>query len=244
MKKKYIYKFKKSIKKNIFNIITSVVAIIGLIISIISLNQSILESKRNTLPNIVVGTLENIIENHYHSTLDYYELYSKEINTKVKISNLGSGISKNIEFIWNEENRDNFLSIIKNVDKKNLVTFKDNYPILSFDLCYSGGGINISKNHYKYNIDYLLPEKSDKSNEYLYFPYEYISYLKILTNLSLKYNFDINEILKDTKIYLDITYEDVDNNTYKKTIPFEVNFDITTIKDKKVIFYMNIHNNL
>ena len=239
-----MYKLKKIIKKNIFNIITSIVAVIGLIISIISLNQNMIENKRNTLPDIVVGTLKNIVENYYHPTLNYYQMYSEKVNTKIKISNLGSGISKNIEFTWDEENGDNLLSIIENVDKDNLVTFQNIYPILAFNLGYSGGGINISKNHYKYNIDYLLPEKNDKSNEYLYFPYEYISYLKILTNLSLEYNFDINEVLKHIKIYLDITYQDIDNNTYKKTIPFDINFNITKIKDEKVVFYMNIDNNL
>lgn len=238
-------KIQKSIKKKIFNIITCIVAIIGLIISMISLNENLFQNKRNILPDIVVGSIENVIENYYHTTLDYYQIYSDNINTKMKITNLGNGIAKNIEFIWDEENSENMRSLIENIDIDNLVTFEDKYPILLYNLHYSGGGVNISKTHYKLNIDYLLSEKNTASNEFLYFPYEYIVYLEILSNLSLEYDYDINELMKSIKLYLDITYQDVDNNAYKKTVPIEISFDKVEVKEKdNTVFYLYINNKL
>jgi hypothetical protein len=220
MKKKKINKY---FKKNILIIIPIIISIIDLIILGISLYLSFYQQKESKLPNIILESVENIIlinsSNKEHYLVTYYNL---DINTDMKIVNIGSGIAKNLKFTWIDENKATFQSLIEQLDKNKEIEFEENNSILSWKAPYAAGGVNIITKRYSKNIDYLLSETDKESTQILNVPYEYMIYMEMICYLSVKHGYDIKKIISNINLYLEMQYKDIENNEYQKTIPINV----------------------
>ena len=69
----------------------------------------------------------------------------------MKIVNIGDGVAKNLKFTWSEENSEKLKSLIKLMDKNNIVNIKEEYPFINVEMPGSGGAINISKKNHNLN---------------------------------------------------------------------------------------------
>lgn len=231
MRKNTKYKIKKFIKKYIINIITILISIIGIIISIISLNDTLFQSRNNILPCIMLESANSTIVS-YESTTYYLTRYLDNWGNKLKIVNLGNGTAKNIKLVWNEENTVQLKKIIELLDKENKIEIKEEYPFISYSMIGSVGGFNISKKNYHKNVDYILPEKDSKLEQYILIPTEYLIYIEIICNLVSNYSYDINEIIDNIVLYLDMEYEDINQKKYNKTISLKLQIEKTTFEMK------------
>lgn len=228
-------KFKKLIKENLNYIITTIIAIIGIAISIISLNNNILTSKRGIYSNIILETINNIIivykvDDDYQSTY-----YDNQINTKVKVINIGDGVAKNLKFNWDSENSEKLRSLIRLIDKDKIVHIEDDYPFIKWELPHYCGATNISSKNYHKNIDYLISEKDSHSEQSFDIPFEYMVYFQMICTLASNYNYDINEVMDNINLYIDFEYRNAENEIYEKTIPIKIDFNKT--KYRKMHYY-------
>lgn len=233
----------KKKNNNILNIITIIIAIISCIISIFSNIHSKEQINLEKYPNIILETLKYNIDLYYFKQ-EYYT-NSPSNSFKINILNIGNGVTKNIKFIWNEENSNNLKKIIKQIDKKNEVTIKEENGFITINEKDKVTSFLNDKNRYKKNIDYLLPEKDEKSNQTIEIPIEYLMYLEVILRLAKDNNIDFDEIIDDIKLYLNIDYRDINNDLYEKIMILNVEYNIKKLKEKdKNIYYKKYEFNI
>lgn len=239
---------KKQIKKIIVNnlkyVITTLIAFIGLAISIITLALNKSESKEQFMPYINLGSTKNEVRFEKNMNIEHLLFIPQKSDFgDLKIINLGKGIAKNLKFTWHEENSKEFFALIKYLDKENIFNIIYKYPILTVNAPGSYGVITILKKNYLKNIDYILPEDKSKSEYVLYIPYEYKNYLNVLCYLCAYYNYDEQKIFKNINLYIDLEYENIKNEKYKKNIT--INFSVESRKYNNNFYYdINLINDL
>lgn len=97
--------------------------------------------------------------------------------------------------------------------------------------------------NYIKNIDYLLSEKNKVSEQDLYFPIEYLIYLEIICNLCINNDYDLDKILKNIHLYIDLEYQNIENETYTKTFMAKITYEKAKYKGfGKYIFNIKIED--
>lgn len=228
MKKYKKNKFIKFSKKNIFNLITIFISLIALFQSSFSNYYQKKQFYLDKYPDIKVETI-NFNCNLYYYNNEYYTMPDSH-NVNININNIGNGTAKNLKFKWNEENSVNLRNIINNYDEKKVISFDIDDNFMTYHFEHVSGGFLISSSNYKRNIDYLLPQKDEKSVETISFPIEYTIYFEAILLLS---NENIDKALENLNLYLDLEYKDIDNEIYYKTLVFKVSYEKVKRKDSE-----------